>query len=118
MREAVQLTDIEILLVQALDALAVSGASQAIRKSGTTSLANVNGASSSFTFSEVPSGLVNGSNTTYTLAQTPTSGTLELYMNGIRQKAGSGNDYTLSGLTITMSQAPEAGSVLLADYQY
>lgn len=69
-----------------------------------------------FVTEETPSGSVNGSNTTYTLANTPTSGTLRLYLNGVRQKSGAGNDYTLSTNTITMTTAPISGDVLIADY--
>lgn len=108
----------EVLLIQALDALANSGASQAIRKSGATTLANVNVGGGNFADNEVPSGAVNGSNVTFTLANTPTSGTVKLYLNGIRQKSGSGNDYTISGVTITTAVAPASGDALLADYQY
>lgn len=71
---------------------------------------------SNFVTEETPSGSINGSNTAYTLANTPTSGTLKLYLNGIRLKSGAGNDYTLSTNTITMTTAPISGDVLLADY--
>lgn len=112
------LTPNEILLVQALGNLAVSGATEAIRKSSATTLANVTiTGGGTFTNSETPSGLINGSNVTFTIATTPTSGTLRLYRNGLRLQAGASNDYTLSGATITMNQAPESGDVLLADYQ-
>jgi hypothetical protein len=65
---------------------------------------------------ETPSGSVNGVNTTYTLANTPTTGTLRLHLNGLRLKSGAGNDYTISTNTITMTTAPVSGDVLIADY--
>lgn len=70
-------------------------------------------------YSEVPSGTVNGSNDTFTLAGTPASGTLRLYKNGLRQKAGAGNDYTLATATITFlaGNIPQTGDTLLADYE-
>ena len=77
--------------------------------SGTLSTTN-------FVTEETPSGSINGSNVTFTLAVTPTSGTLKLYLNGVRQKSGAGNDYTLSTNTITMTTAPVSGDVLIADY--
>ena len=119
-RTAVLLTPTELAIVQALDALAVSGAAQAIRKSSASTLANVNLAAGGGTavWSETPAGAINGSNTSFTLANTPDSGTLRLYLNGLRLKAGVGQDFTLSGLTITMLYAPETGSNLLADYIY
>lgn len=67
---------------------------------------------------ETPSGNVNGSNTIFTLANTPATGSVKLYLNGVRINAGAGNDYTISGLTITMATAPATGDTLLADYRY
>ena len=69
-----------------------------------------------FVTEETPSGSINGSNVTFTLANTPTSGTLKLYLNGVRQKSGAGNDYTITTNTITMTTAPVSGDVLIADY--
>jgi hypothetical protein len=69
-----------------------------------------------FVFNEAPTGSINGSNTTFTLANTPTSSTISLYQNGIRLKPGAGNDYTVSGATITMITAPMTGDYLSADY--
>lgn len=65
---------------------------------------------------EAPGGTKNGINTVFTLAATPTVGTLALYLNGIRQKVGVTNDYTISGNSITMSLPPASTDVLLADY--
>jgi hypothetical protein len=71
-------------------------------------------------FSEVPSGTVDGVNAAFTLANTPAANTLRVYKNGIRQKAGSGNDYQLATATITFEAGnlPQTGDVLLADYSY
>ncbi len=73
---------------------------------------------SNFVFNEVPSGTVNGSNATFTLANTPVAGTLSLYVNGVRQLVGTGNDYTISGNTITFLSGaiPVTGDQILADY--
>jgi hypothetical protein len=67
-------------------------------------------------YSETPSGTVNGSNTDFTLAHTPSSGTLALYLNGARQKLT--DDYTLVGAVITFLSAPLTNSLILADYAY
>ena len=69
-----------------------------------------------FVVEETPSGTINGSNTSFTIANTPTAGTVKLYLNGVRQKSGAGNDYTISTNTITMTTAPVSGDVLIADY--
>lgn len=69
---------------------------------------------------DIPSGLVNGSNDTFVLAQTPNpSSSLMLYINGVlqRQDAAAG-DYTLSGRTITMNYYPQPGTNIVASYPY
>lgn len=54
---------------------------------------------------EVPSGLINGVNTTYTITTTPLgAGYFTLYLNGQYQRPGV--DYTRVGTTITMAVAP------------
>lgn len=63
---------------------------------------------------EVPT----GSGTTFTLAHTPLSGTLQLFRGGARQQAGAGKDYTISGVTITLATSLASSEVLLADYEY
>lgn len=61
-------------------------------------------------------GVVDGTNTLFTLSGEAITGTVELYLNGVRQNPGVGNDYTVAGTTINMAEAPPLGSVLLADY--
>lgn len=86
-----------------------------ITNAGVTSISS--GLATHFVTREVPSGSINSSNVTFTLANTPTAGTECLYLNGLLQNVGAGNDYTISGATITFVVAPETGSVLLANYQ-
>lgn len=71
-----------------------------------------------FIDNETPSGLVNGTNDTYTLAHTPISGSLHLYRNGMRMKPSI--DYTVSGSTITFLDVsvPQELDQLLVDYRY
>ena len=60
-----------------------------------------------------PSGSINGSNTSFTLSPTPTdSANVNCFENGVQQQQGSGNDYTISGATITYLTAPPTGSKL------
>ncbi|MEW6060351.1 MAG: hypothetical protein AB1600_00280 [Bacteroidota bacterium] len=70
----------------------------------------------SYVAEEVPTGAINGSNTAFTLANPPVAGSVVLYLNGIRLRSGAGNDYTISGVNITMLYAPATGDVLLATY--
>lgn len=69
-----------------------------------------------FIFNETPAGTKNGSNQTYTLANSPKpTGSLELYYNG--QLLTQGTDYTLSTLTITLTAVkPVSSDVLTANY--
>jgi hypothetical protein len=80
----------------------------------------VNGAglsASNFVDKETPSGLVNGANTSYTLANTPVAGSEHVYLNGLLQEAGAGNDYTISANTITMLTAPLSGEKIRISYR-
>jgi hypothetical protein len=70
-----------------------------------------------FVDKEIPSGSINGSNVTYTLANTPVSGSDHLYVNGVLQESGSGNDYTISSTTITMAVAPGTGEKIRVSYR-
>lgn len=68
---------------------------------------------------EAPSGTINGSNVTFTLAQTPQENgsaepSVDLYQDGLYQIPGV--DYTISGVTITMTTAPALGQSLRASY--
>lgn len=60
------------------------------------------------------SGVLNSSNKTFTLPSAPTNTSLQFYWNGVLQFEG--NDYTLSGNTITMTLAPSSGDSLVAYY--
>ena len=69
---------------------------------------------------EVPSGTINGSNDTFTLAHAPSpAGSLELFRNGLFMTAG-GVDYTLTGSTIVFGalSIPQTGDTLICWYRY
>jgi len=71
---------------------------------------------SNFVVRETPTGAINGSNTTFTLANTPVANTEEIFLNGLLLEPGAGNDYTISGATITMLNVPQTGDRLKARY--
>jgi len=60
--------------------------------------------------------VVGGSGTSWTLANTPVSGSVKLWAGGIRLTPGASNDYTISGKNITTAASYAAAS-LLADYR-
>ena len=73
-----------------------------------------------FVTREVPSGPINGSNPTFTLAHTPIVGSEMLYVDGVLQNEGISNDYTISGAVITFNllTIPTTNEVMLCSYRY
>jgi hypothetical protein len=92
---------------------AVGDPGQCVFVDGTT------GACSPPTFAdaETPGGIVDGTNNTLTLANTPLGASLLLFRNGLYQTAGF--DYALSGSSITFAvgAVPQPGDTLTASYR-
>lgn len=65
---------------------------------------------------EVPTGNKDASNCTFNLAASPLSGSEQVYLNGVLQNQGAGNDYTISTNTITFLTAPAALDTILVTY--
>ena len=63
---------------------------------------------------ETPAGTLNGSNVTFTLANSPITNSLALYLNG--QRLTYTDDYTLSANTITFVVPPVSTDIIRADY--
>lgn len=77
------------------------------------------GTASQIVWMEEPTGLVDGINAVFGLGAVPNPLTaLMFFVNGVLQKQGVGNDYLLSGSTITMAYATRSGSNLAATYPY
>lgn len=66
---------------------------------------------------EIPTGLINGENTVYTLAYNPIPGSEHLYLNGLLQDSGEDNDYTIVDSTITFYDAPLEGMTIKCSYR-
>lgn len=71
-------------------------------------------------FNEKPAVVHNA--TTCTLLHTPNSGTLCIYLNGLRLEEGTGKDFTFVGTTVTftfqLKTNPHQSDVVICDYQY
>ena len=66
---------------------------------------------------ETPSGAVNSSNTTFTIANASVSGSEEVYLNGILQDEGASNDYTMTDSeTIEFNDPPMTGDKVRVSY--
>ena len=69
-----------------------------------------------FADGETPAGTINGANTIFTLAHSPSpAASLRLYINWVLQNPAN---YTVSGATVTFTTAPATGVSLMADYRY
>lgn len=68
---------------------------------------------------EVPSGSVNGSNATFTLARAYIGGSVEVMINGIAQaRTTHFTETTPASGIITMGDAPLTGDIITVNYQY
>ena len=90
------------------------GANSAVTTISTSGVPSCVSTQSAITWNQAaPSGSINGSNTSFTLSPTPAaSADVNCFLNGVQQQQGSGNDYTISGATITYLTAPPTGSKL------
>jgi hypothetical protein len=88
---------------------------------GTATLTNSNFVDNAQRYGATTNGIagdLDGVDTTYVLDFSPSpAASLALYLNGIRQLSGAGNDYTLSAATITFAVAPVSTDHLVADYR-
>ena len=67
---------------------------------------------SNFITSETPSGSINGSNTSFTAANSPVTGTIKMFWNGVRT-----TKFTATGASITTLFVANTGDTILIDYQ-
>ena len=69
-------------------------------------------------WNETPTGLINGVNVTYTLSASPNpANSLQVLVNGLLQREGAGQCYTLSGTTLTLNTALLTGDELIVHFQ-
>jgi hypothetical protein len=102
------------LATAANDFLVASGAGAFVKKTLTETQAILG---CRWSLNEIPSGTINGVNVTFTLAHTPV-GQIMLYLNGQYMTVGVGEDYILSGITITMAAPLIPGDKIRTNYQY
>ena len=77
----------------------------------------VRGGGASVRGPEIPTGTIDGANTTFTTSETPKASSVMLFVNGAFQREGSGQDFTMSGRTITFVVAPQTNSNILCVYR-
>lgn len=76
---------------------------------------SITGTSIADIIGEVPTGLVNGVNVDFTLANEPIASTVRVYLNGIRQIETT--NYSLVDAVITFVVAPFTDDVIMVDYK-
>jgi hypothetical protein len=72
--------------------------------------------SAGLTVREIPTGVIDGSNLTFTLAHIPIADSEQVFLNGLLQEA-RGIDYSISGASVTFLMPPLAGDRVLVTYQ-
>lgn len=96
----------------------LSGDVSAVTGAGAVTLGTAIQRTAGFVDRETPAGLVDGVNATYTLAGTPIVGSEHVYHNGLLMEPGTGNDYTISGATITwQTPVPLTGDKIRVSYR-
>lgn len=73
--------------------------------------------SANFVDKEIPTGAIDSTNTSFVLANTPIAGSEHVYLNGVLQEAGTGNDYTISAATLVFAVAPLTGEKIRVSYR-
>ena len=106
-------------LSQSIDAFTLTMASQSNMLATIEDLALSNTKSTNvYVNKEIPIGLIDGTNSTFTLRNEPVNGSEHLYLNGLLIEEGSQTDYTISGSTITFSEPLWEGAKLHCTYYY
>ena len=65
---------------------------------------------------EIPIGVIDGSNATFTLANTPVADSEQVFLNGLLQDARS-VDYSISGAVLVFLMPPLSGDRVLVTYE-
>lgn len=66
----------------------------------------------------IPTGSINGINADFILPKTPAKNGERVFLNGVRMRSGSTNDYTIASRTITFSTAPLTNDIILVDIDF
>ncbi len=86
---------------------------------GDQTWAPVGGGGTAVVINEIPSGAMDGVNTSFILSQAPVEGTLLVMINGVTMLEGSTYDYTVSSATINFNAVaiPQVGDWIRVTYE-
>jgi len=97
----------------------VAGTGVSVVSSSSGQITISNSAVQTIEWSEKLAGTVDGTNTNFSLNYTPTSSsTIMVFLNGILLEQGVNNDFTISGTTVTLTEAPLPDSKIIATYSH
>jgi len=107
-----------VAVVSALGALesATGSATDCVHVDGSSGPCG--GSQPSFVDGDSPAGIVDGSNTSFTLSAVPDpASSLAVYRNGVLQKTGQDYTFTSGTIQFVAAAAPQPGDTLLASYR-
>ena len=97
--------------------VAGTGISLSTGSLGQVTINNVASGATTIEWNERLSGTVDGVNAAFTLAYTPvTPQSIMVFLNGLLLEPGAGNDFTITGTTVTLAEAPLPDSKVIATY--
>lgn len=102
--------------IRDVDTEGVQNGQTLVYQNGVWTVGNPSGGISFAYVAEVPTGTVNGVNTSFTLSQTPMTNSAILQVNGQVQRLGT--DYTVTGTALEMLWTPQTGDTLFIYYTY
>ena len=106
-------------LSQSIDGFTLTMVSQSIALETIKDLALSNTKSTNIHVNkEIPIGSIDGTNSPFTLRNTPVNGSEHIYLNGLLIEEGTQTDYIISGSTITFSEPLWEGAKLHCTYYY
>jgi hypothetical protein len=94
----------------------LSGDVSSVSDTGSVSLIGDIARVSNYVNRESPNGSINGTNTVFSLQYTPQEGTESVFLNGILQEPGAGNDYAIANNVITFADAPVSDDRIRVTY--
>jgi hypothetical protein len=112
-----QITSSFTFVSQSLGGISGSLVSQSIQIGNLEATARSIGSNKLFSNKEIPTGNIDGINTTYTLAHEPILGSDHIYLNGVLIE-DKDNDYSISGSLVTFSNPLLPGMKLSCTYYY
>ena len=115
-QKKVSILDEGVLLVDDVDSINFTGpghSGSAIDNDVTEDFSGGSGGGG-YTYAEVPAGALDGVNTVFVLAHTPTApAVMNVVLNGASQWQDLAGDYTVSGATITFNSPPDGRTLVV-----